>query len=430
MSSAALKPAGSRDPAGLAGRLTGIEGLRAVAAVSILVFHCWLFTASGKASWVIGPFGALMWPLESGVTLFFVLSGFLLYRPIAAAIIAGRPRPSVRRYLRNRALRILPAYWAVLFLSALVIGSAASGIVNERFVVGVIHDPATLGADALLIGNYIPTHFLSGIPPSWSLSTEVAFYLLLPLVVALAARVAGARQRVALWLPPATLLAIGLVGKVAIATLSPGREHPVETSWHGVLARSFLTHADLFGYGMAAAVIFATCEAGNARPLQRILRLVPKRALAYVGLSALIFGYYLIPTYAYDSIVALLAALLLLRILRPDRAGRPLWIERRAAVACGKVSYSIFLWNYPVLLFLASTGLLLGSQDAVAVIVNTLTASAVVGLLSYLTYRFVELPALNLKRTAGPSRSPVHAAQGRHRAVGGSPLTESARAAS
>jgi peptidoglycan/LPS O-acetylase OafA/YrhL len=419
----------SRSTAALAGRLQGVEGLRAVAALSILVFHCWLFTASGKASWVIGPLGALMWPLESGVTLFFVLSGFLLYRPIAASIVSGSPRPSVRRYLRNRALRILPAYWAVLLSSALVIGSAATGIVSGSFVVGVIHDPAKLGADALLVGNSIPNAFLSGIPPAWSLSTEVAFYLLLPLTVAVAARAARGRSRAALWLPPATLLAIGFVGKVAVAALSPGREKPVVASWHGVLARSFLTHADLFGYGMAAAAIFVAYEAGNVRPLERILRLVPKRLLAYAGLSALIFGYYLIPTYAYDSIVALFAALLLLRIVHPGRpAGQPLWIERRAAVACGKASYSIFLWNYPVLLFLASEGLLLGSHDAAAFVVNTLTASTIVGVLSYLTYRFVEVPALSLK--AGRPQPRDHAARGRQRPLVGSPLTDSAPAAS
>jgi peptidoglycan/LPS O-acetylase OafA/YrhL len=428
VSSAALKPAASRDTPGLAGRLNGIEGLRAVAAVSILVFHCFLFSTSGKASWLVdGPVGALIWPLESGVTLFFVLSGFLLYRPIAAAIVSGKPRPSVRRYLRNRALRILPAYWAVLFSSALVFGAAAAAVVKQGFVVGVIHDPGTLAADALLIGNYIPAKFLSGIPPAWSLTTEVAFYLLLPLVVVVAARVARERKRVAVWLPPATLLAIGLAGKVAIAALSPGRERPAVANLHGVLARSFLTHADLFAFGMVAAVVFATYEAGDGRPLQTIIRWAPKRLLVYAGFSALIFGYYLLPAYAYDSIVAFFAALMLLRILRPGRPERPRWIEGRIATACGKVSYSIFLWNYPVLLFMASYGLRLGSRDVPAFVVNTLVAATIVGVLSYLTYRFVELPALNLKAGRVPRE---HAVRGRQRPLVGSPSTDSAPAAS
>ncbi len=55
--------------------------------------------------------------------LFFVLSGFLLWRPIASAVLRGRRLPSVRRYARNRALRILPAYWVVLLATALVLQS-------------------------------------------------------------------------------------------------------------------------------------------------------------------------------------------------------------------------------------------------------------------------------------------------------------------
>ena len=62
--------------------------------------------------------------LAYGVVLFFTLSGFLLYRPFAASIVRGERLPSVRGYLRNRALRILPAYWAILFLCAVVVGSA------------------------------------------------------------------------------------------------------------------------------------------------------------------------------------------------------------------------------------------------------------------------------------------------------------------
>src|SRR5882724_6110621 len=88
--------------------LAPVEALRGVAAWSIVCFHIWLFTSSAKLTWNLGPATVFMQPLQSGVTLFFVLSGFLLYRPF----INGRP--SIGRYFRNRALRILPAYWAVL----------------------------------------------------------------------------------------------------------------------------------------------------------------------------------------------------------------------------------------------------------------------------------------------------------------------------
>ena len=62
--------------------------------------------------------------LPSGLTLFFALSGFLLYRPFAAAIVRAERPPYVRAYLTNRALRILPAYIAILILVGLIFGAA------------------------------------------------------------------------------------------------------------------------------------------------------------------------------------------------------------------------------------------------------------------------------------------------------------------
>jgi peptidoglycan/LPS O-acetylase OafA/YrhL len=104
-------------------RIPGVEGLRAVAATAIVVLHAWSIPAD------VGSAASPSWltifanPLNEGVTLFFVLSGFLLWRPFARAVIDARDLPSLRRYARNRLLRILPAYWAVLLASALVLES-------------------------------------------------------------------------------------------------------------------------------------------------------------------------------------------------------------------------------------------------------------------------------------------------------------------
>ena len=81
-------------------RLAGIEGLRAIAASSILVYHCWLFGTPGSPLGSDGVGALVMAQLAAGVTLFFALSGFLLYRPIAAAVIHGTPLIPVRTYLR------------------------------------------------------------------------------------------------------------------------------------------------------------------------------------------------------------------------------------------------------------------------------------------------------------------------------------------
>jgi peptidoglycan/LPS O-acetylase OafA/YrhL len=125
----------------------------------------------------LGPLSAHLFPhLPLGVTLFFALSGFLLYRPFASATLRGTALPSRRSYLRNRALRILPAYWFWLFLTAVVFGLAAVRV-HSSVETGRILDPLTLLAAAALIQNYIPGTLLAGIAGTWSLAVEAAFYL-------------------------------------------------------------------------------------------------------------------------------------------------------------------------------------------------------------------------------------------------------------
>src|SRR4051794_41542872 len=84
-----------------------LDPLRAVAALCIVVTH----TAAYSHFNSLNPLGAWTARLDCGVAIFFVLSGFLLYRPFVAARLGGRPGPSVGRYARRRLLRIIPAYW-------------------------------------------------------------------------------------------------------------------------------------------------------------------------------------------------------------------------------------------------------------------------------------------------------------------------------
>src|SRR6266516_1997197 len=102
--------------AGAPGRsLPMLDGLRAVAALAVLLTHVAFQT--GEVARAAG--GAVLARLDAGVAVFFVLSGFLLYRPYALARASGTPRPSIRRYVLRRAARILPAYWLALGAVAL-----------------------------------------------------------------------------------------------------------------------------------------------------------------------------------------------------------------------------------------------------------------------------------------------------------------------
>ncbi len=164
-------------------RLVGIEGLRAIAATSILVYHVYVYGAPDGQRVDMGPLGKVFDNLRAGVTLFFVLSGFLLYRVFVSAALRDRPMPSVRNYFRNRALRIVPAYVAVLLAVALV------------FEHELLTRPLQLGANLLFLQNYIPAYIgtspdAAGIAPAWSIVIEVSFYLVLPVLGYIAIRLA------------------------------------------------------------------------------------------------------------------------------------------------------------------------------------------------------------------------------------------------
>src|SRR5262245_48380037 len=92
-----------------------VDGLRAVAATMVLVSHTsFLSGFNGR-----GEIGRVFARFDMGVALFFIISGFLLYRPFVSARLDGRAAPRVLRYARRRVLRIVPAYWLALTVLAI-----------------------------------------------------------------------------------------------------------------------------------------------------------------------------------------------------------------------------------------------------------------------------------------------------------------------
>jgi peptidoglycan/LPS O-acetylase OafA/YrhL len=404
-------------------RLWEVEGLRAVAAWSIVVFHVWVFSSPAVLNWNLGPFTAFVSPLQSGVTLFFVLSGFLLYRPIAAALLDAAPAPSVWRYLRNRALRILPAYWVILVLVIFALRSASLGASGHGVGAGLLTDPRTFFLDVFLLQTYVPEGIWSGILPAWSLTIEVAFYLMLPLLglVAFAfarGRAHGRPRMLAAFGPVLFMLLLGAVGKILVPLYAHGPQRATTSTWHAVLDRSILTHADLFGFGMGAAVVLLLWERDLGARLECLRSARLSRPLVYIGLPTLFLGFYLLPPYVYDAVVALFTSLVLVRLLAVNgreetRSQLSPFLTQRWTVAAGRRSYSVFLWNFPVLAFLSMHNLLAEGNGAGAFLLNLLIAVPIIATLSAFTYRFVEAPAIRLKQrrrtraAALPAATPV-----------------------
>jgi peptidoglycan/LPS O-acetylase OafA/YrhL len=410
-------PAGrsSRTPSRVT-RIPGVEGVRAVAAVSVLVFHCWWYGADGGSRADLGLVNRFVLPhLPLGVTLFFSLSGFLLYQPFVAAALDGSPFPNLRNYLRNRGLRILPAYWVILLAVGVLLPAALLRQSRDHLVLGRLVDAPGLALQtATLTQGYSPGGLLSGIAPAWSLAVEVVFYLVLPLLgllaVMAARRTATPRWRLLAGLAPAgLLLMVGLSGRAVARFLVPpagGMFPGWDGDWHSVIVRSFWAQADLFAFGMALAVIYIGLQQGLVRLPGRwpLLALAGAVAAAVPTMLLLDRGVIYKTMYAYQLPMSLACTLLLAVVVLPDRAASPSLLvgllTSRPLVAVGVASYSLFLWHEPLQRLLHDWGLTMDGTRGFAV--NLAVLGVLSGLLSALTYRYVERPALRRKTRRQP----------------------------
>jgi peptidoglycan/LPS O-acetylase OafA/YrhL len=385
-------------------RIRGVDGLRALAATSILVYHVWLYGSPTGSPPNLGLFNRFVAPhLPVGVTLFFTLSGFLLYGPIVRAVLHRRPLPNPRDYFANRALRILPAYWFVLLATAVLLPAANVRLSPAHVGLGrLVTHPGELIANGLFMQNYFRGSMDSGIGPTWSLAVEVVFYLALPALGLLA--VAAARGTASTWtrtravlIPPLLLYAIGFAASFV-------SEHmDASTSIYGVLVRSFLNHADLFAFGMALAVLATHVFDGTLR----LPRWWPAAtAITFTGVVAatiVLSDRGVILTYQgalpYETLTAIAGMLLLALIVLPRANGTVPVLTRvldsRVFVGVGLASYSLFLWHEPLIHWMNVRGLTFSGADGFAV--NLVVVSAIASVASALTYRYIERPALARK---------------------------------
>jgi peptidoglycan/LPS O-acetylase OafA/YrhL len=152
--------------------LPAVEGMRACAAMGVVVTHVAFQT--GHSS---GVTGRLFGRFDLAVAVFFALSGFLLWRGHAAAARDLAPRPATGHYLRSRVVRIMPAY----VVAVVVILSLLPDSDHASLTVWL--------ANLTLTQIYVPLTLTGGLTQMWSLSVEVSFYLALPVLALLARRV-------------------------------------------------------------------------------------------------------------------------------------------------------------------------------------------------------------------------------------------------
>jgi peptidoglycan/LPS O-acetylase OafA/YrhL len=397
--------------------LPAVDGLRGLAALAIVVYHSWMYAADPEVGGQV--LSRVVPHLSAGIVLFFTLSGVLLYRPFAAHLLGRGPAVEWREYGVNRLLRLLPAYWLALLFAAVVFPAALfPGFLDgSRDAVGRLADrPGLLAVNALLLQNFHPSSFLTGIGPTWTLSIELSFYAALPIAAGVTAWLfrgaSGSWRVVAACTPPAAFFLLGAAVK-AVTTVGP-LPGAWERTWGSVLARSFAGNADLFAFGMLVAVIWHLQGDRIGRARWRPWALGAAAIIAVVTLQ--------VPRHQstaplYDIGVAMASALLVGALVLGPRWQSPVAavLDARPLRGLAVISYSLYLWHEPLIHWLVSMGIpVLGGLSAwLRTLALVVLASAAIATVAYLG---VERPVMQWRQRQrhrlarpGPPTSPVRA---------------------
>jgi peptidoglycan/LPS O-acetylase OafA/YrhL len=383
--------------------MRALDGLRAVAALSIVLFHVMLFLQLEYQPWsqVINHG---WYYLSTGVHLFFVLSGFLLFLPYVRALLDGEKLPSARRFYRRRALRILPAY--LVCLAAMV---ALTYIVRQRpFSFG---DVAT---HAVLIHDAFPQYNRDYDGPFWTMAVEAQFYVLLPLMALVVAWVCHGRRspwRIAggILLVIAGALTIRLIDTQLMASLPANSGFADSPQGVIVLATMGMQgkYLEVFAVGMFCALLYVLTIERRTLPDQRVRQLgllmlagalicmaiaIPKVDMAGLMVSpgaqwgADVIGYPLLVGLGFGGLV--LAILWCGRWLRMPFEFAPMR-------TIGLFSYSLYLWHLPII----------HGDVPIFKGVSLFIVVPAAFLIAYLSYQFVERPFLRRRHRQAEAES-------------------------
>ena len=326
-------------------RFDCFDGLRALAALVVVVHHTAYATGETFRS-DLGPYFARA---DIGVAIFFLISGFLLYRPFVATHMAGLPAPDARAYLTRRAVRIFPAYWAALVGISLFIGFGVGQGLDGLWS-WICH--------LLLIQVYQPDQFFRGITQSWTLAVEISFYVFLPVYAWTIRRLASTR-------PPEIRLRVEILGLAALVAIGLGFNAVIQWGGWTYLTRVgkgwLPANLDLFAIGMAMALVSAWVAERRSMPAW-VAWLGRVGGWWWVG-AAVTFWFVATqigltgeitrdpPTglsqFAEHYLYGLTAAFLLLpAVFGTTRRGLVRSMLRLAPIAwLGLVSYGIYLWH-------------------------------------------------------------------------------------
>jgi peptidoglycan/LPS O-acetylase OafA/YrhL len=338
-------------------RQSALDGLRGIAALAVFAIHIWIYQLPNtmtlrRNGWET----ALLFEGRVAFVMFFVLSGYLLYRAFARAALGQDEPVSAAGYLMRRAARIVPAYYVAL-AGALVLISTAGDVPGRRAV-----DGAKLPLFFLFGQNYSPDTLLKLNAATWTLSVEVAFYLLLPVIGVAALRLGKRSVR------RQALLLAGLV----IAGFGWNFAHYL-SGWGPVASHAAPSFLPYFACGMLVALGVEWQRASGAA-------LISSRRSAQLAAAAGLLlvangfwhatdrspGGFAMEVFA-DMGAAIAFAGVIAAIVLGTGAGLG-WLAWRPIAWIGEITYGLYLWHIPLIVWARGHGLLPGGAFSAAVV--------------------------------------------------------------
>ncbi len=319
-----------------------IQALRAVAVLTVVIFHVWPEAMPGGFV---------------GVDVFFAISGFLITAHLLREV-EDTGALSLWGFWARRARRLLPAALLTLFVCAVGTLLFIPTVYWQQFLTEIGASTAyvqnwQLAGDAV---DYLASdNRASPVQHFWSLSAEEQFYIFWPLLIA-----AGA------WLARTRIAIIGILALVTGASLA----YSITETASNPAAAYFVTPTRAWEFGAGGLLALVS--------LRRELPDAARALLSWVGLAAILYAsiFYGIDT-AFPGSAALVPILGTLAVIY---AGMPRarWAPSRGyairpAQFLGDISYSVYLWHWPLLVFapfvFVDPGL---TETRVAVIIGTI----------------------------------------------------------
>ncbi|WP_395675289.1 acyltransferase family protein [Inquilinus sp.] len=327
-----------------------IDGLRAVAIVPVVLYHAGLSVLGG---------GFI------GVDVFFVISGYLITSILADEI--GRGDVSILGFYERRARRIFPALFVMLLVSIVVSAAILLPFDLRAFSRSVI---ATVSFTSNILfhlesGYFAAPSELKPLLHTWSLAVEEQFYILFPILLVLLSRTGRRTRNAALVAIAALSFAVNLWGV---------RPHPSAT-FYLLPARAW----ELLLGSLLALNILPVPAGRGLREIAAAL------GLALIGTGMLTLSA-ADPFPGWNATLPCIGAALIIwaGIGGDSLGGRLLGLQ--PLVFVGRISYSLYLWHWPVIVFVKYTTnrALSPAEAGIAVAVSLVAAT--------LSWRFIEQP--------------------------------------